>query len=70
MTLKEAITRVLGQRGLTYRQITDAINDDRLYVPHDGMLVPQAQVRAIISERAKCFEVDRTVSPHRVKIRV
>ena len=50
VTLKEAITRVLGQRGLTYRQITDAINDDRLYVPHDGMLVPQAQVRAIISE--------------------
>ena len=70
MTLKEAITRVLGQRGLTYRQITDAINDDRLYVPRDGMFVPQAQVRDAIKESAKCFEVDRTVSPHRVKIRV
>lgn len=70
MTLKEAIAKVLSEQSLTYREITDAVNDDRRYAPGDGMLVPQAQVRSAIRESAKFFEIDRTASPHRVKLRI
>ena len=70
MTLREAIAKVVGQRSLTYRQITEAINEDRLYIPRDGTLVPQAQARAAVRESAKYFDIDRAVSLYRVTLRV
>jgi len=66
MVLREAIRSVLGERSLTYREITDRINALRLYVPGDGMLVPEAQVRAAIRDSMGHFSIDRSKTPHRV----
>ena len=66
MLLREVIARVLGDGSLTYREITDRINALRLYVPGDGMLLPEAQVRAAIREGMKHFSIDRSETPHRV----
>ena len=68
LTLNEAIIRVLGQEALTYREITDTINEQRLYVPRDGMLVPRAQVRAVIRESSRFFDIDRSRSAHKVRV--
>lgn len=66
MRLREAIARVLEDGSLTYREITDRINALRLYVPGDGMLVPEAQVRAAIRDSKGHFIIDRSKAPHRV----
>lgn len=68
MTLREAIVQVLGNRSLTYREITDSVNAQRIYVPRDGMLVPEAQVRATVGECLKYFKVDRSRPPHKVSV--
>ena len=70
MTLRETIMKVIGKGTLTYREITDAINKERLYVPRDGMLVPQPQVRATIRESNRFFEVDESTSPHEVRVHI
>lgn len=66
MLLREAVARVLEDGSLTYREITDRINTLRLYVPGDGMLVPEAQVRAAIRDSMGHFSIDRSKTPHRV----
>ena len=66
MLLREAVARVLEDGSLTYREITDSINALRLYVPGDGMLVPEAQVRAAIRDSKGHFSIDRSKTPHRV----
>ncbi|MGI6666949.1 MAG: hypothetical protein ACOX5Q_05780 [Bacillota bacterium] len=68
MTLREAIIQVLGHCSLTYREITERINASRLYMPRDGMLVPEAQVRPTIRENARSFTVDRSTLPNKVSI--
>lgn len=67
MTLREAIVQVLGYGSLTYREITECINASRLYVPRDGMLVPEALVRSTIRESTRLFTVDRSTLPHKVR---
>jgi hypothetical protein len=67
MTLREAIIRVLGDGSLTCREITEHINALRLYIPRDGMLVPEAQVRSTIRENKRLFTMDRSKSPHTVR---
>lgn len=69
MTLREAIVEVLGARSLTYSEIVRAINKLRLYVPHDGMLVPETHVRATIRENPKYSCIDRNTRPYRVSVR-
>jgi hypothetical protein len=66
MLLREAVARVLEDGSLTYREITDSINALRLYVPGDGMLVPEAQVRAAIRDSIGHFSIDRGKTPHKV----
>ena len=66
MLLREAVRRVLGEQSLTYREITQRINAMRLYVPGDGMLLPEAQVRAAIRDSMGHFSIDRSKAPHRV----
>ena len=66
MLLREAIAKVLEDGSLTYREITERINALRLYVPGDGMLVPEAQVRAAIRDSKGHFSIDRSKTPHRV----
>ena len=69
MLLREVIARVLEDGSLTYREITDRINALRLYVPGDGMLLPEAQVRAAIRDSKGHFSIDRSKTPHRVSNR-
>ena len=67
--LRDAIESALGDGGLTYREITEIISRRRLYLPRDGTLVAEAQVRAAAREHSKVFDVDRGSTPHRVEQR-
>ena len=67
--LAEAIKSALADGDLTYCEITDMINKRRLYLPKDGTLVAQAQIRAAVREHSMVFDIDRSSAPHRVEQR-
>lgn len=57
--LRHAIEIALGSDGLTYHEITNLINDQRLYIPKDGLLVVEQQVRTCVRENARLFDTDK-----------
>jgi hypothetical protein len=64
--LREAISGVVSEKKLTYRQICDAINARGLYRPGDGLYLPVAQVRACVRENWAAFSIDKTCVPNLV----
>jgi hypothetical protein len=55
-------------QSLTYRQITDIVNTYGLYIPKDGMLVAEQQVRSAVREGGVRFVIDRQFVPHLVSV--
>lgn len=68
-TLHEAISLVLSENKMTYREITHAINRLGLFRPRDGLFVPVAQVRVCVQEHPIFFSVDRATSPNLIEVR-
>lgn len=64
--LRNAIKKALEGRSLAYRQVATIINDNRLYVPKDGWLVVDEQVRTCAKDNPRFFQVDREPKPHRI----
>jgi hypothetical protein len=65
--LYEAVKHVTAEGFLTYSQVLQRINETRAYVPSDGLLVAQANVRDAVRRHQELFEIDRTSSPHRIR---
>jgi len=68
MTLKGAIADAVSSTWLTYRQITDLLNEQGTFPTRDGLLLTQAQVRACVRDHEGFFVVDRSQSPHRIRL--
>lgn len=65
--LCDVIASLTATQALTYRAITDLINQQRLFVPRDGLLLATASVRDAVRRHARYFEIDRTGNAHLVK---
>ncbi len=66
MRLYEAIADLVKDRSLTYRQITQLLNQRRTWVPADGSFVTTVGVREAVRRRGDLFCVDRTCVPNRI----
>lgn len=64
--LLPAIVAVLGDESLTYRQIAKTLNEDRKYIPSDGLWLAVQQVRDCVRRHGSAFTVNRTPVPHLV----
>lgn len=65
--LYEGIKHVTAEGFLTYSEVVQRINETRVYVPTDGLLVAQANVRDAVRRHQELFEIDRTSSSHRLR---
>lgn len=65
--LCDVIVSLTATQALTYRAITDLINQQRLFVPRDGLLLATANVRDAVRRHARLFEIDRTGNAHLVR---
>ena len=59
VTLPETIIKALGKDTPSHREMEDTISEQHL-VSHRGLLVLRAQVRAVIRESARFFEIDKS----------
>lgn len=66
LLLHKVIVQVVAGKTLTYRQITDEINEGSLYPQAGGLRVAGAQVRACIRSHPTLFRVDRSEVPHKI----
>ncbi len=70
MTLHEAIEKVLREESaaLTFTEIAKLVNKQGLYVRKDGKPVPASQISARVKNYPQLFDIDRNVSPIKIKL--
>ena len=70
MTLHQAIEKVLREESaaLTFTEIAKLVNKQGLYVRKDGKPVPASQISARVKNYPLLFEIDRNVSPVKIKL--
>lgn len=70
MTLHEAIEKVLREESaaLTFTEIAKLVNKRGLYVRKDGKPVPASQISARVKNYPHLFDIDRNVSPIKIKL--
>ena len=70
MTLHEAIEKLLLQtrQPMTAREIADALNKNKWYSKGDKSEIKPSQVTARVDDHHELFDIDRSVSPLKVKL--
>ena len=70
MTLHEAIEKLLHQkkRSMTATEIAEELNLVEWYIKGDKSKIKQNQITARVDDHHELFEIDRTISPHLIKL--
>lgn len=70
MTLHEAIEKLLQQtrKPMTAREIANELNKNQWYVKADKSQIKTNQISARVDDHPELFLIDRSVSPHQIKL--
>ena len=69
-TLHEAIEKLLRQTGrpMTAREIADELNKNNWFIKGDKSQIKTNQITARVDDHHELFVIDRSVSPHKIKL--
>ena len=70
MYLHEAIKKLLRQTGrpMAASEIAHELNKNKWYTKVDKSQIKQSQITARVDDHHELFEIDRSISPHQIKL--